>query len=189
MNSNYNKYPSISLDDNTACFVGWESIGHEIKRKTDSLHKKNPIIVVDFYQGVLKEDVCRELHNCLRPDLSINAEEAMYDEESIRNLVYPDVTDDRVFGYMTRLNMNDFFDPDKVDQLRQKIRENKGKTILISGIGASLISEEQDILIYADMARWEIQLRMRRHEVDNLGVGNRNTEDCMLLYKQEFFVD
>jgi mannose-6-phosphate isomerase class I len=45
------------------------------------------------------------------------------------------------------------------------------------------------MLVYADMARWEIQLRMRQHLVDNLGMKNRETDDWMLLYKQGFFVD
>jgi len=49
--------------------------------------------------------------------------------------------------------------------------------------------KDPDLLVYADMARWEIQLRMRRHEVDNLGLKNRDTEDWMLLYKQGYFVD
>ena len=38
------------------------------------------------------------------------------------------------------------------------------------------------------MARWEIQLRMRRQEVDNLGLKNRFVE-YSFLYKQGFFVD
>ncbi len=38
------------------------------------------------------------------------------------------------------------------------------------------------------MARWEIQLRMRRSEVSNLGVHN-NTAPFSLQYKQAYFVD
>ena len=189
MKSNYNKYPAIALDDNNDCFDGWDSIGHELKRKIDSLNKKQAIVIVEFYQGILKEDLSHKLQNLLKPDLIINAEEAMFDEDYIREMVYQDVTDDRIFGYMTRLTINDFFDPEKIDQLRQKIRESKDKTVLIYGTGASLIAERQDVFVYADMARWEIQKRMRRHEVDNLGIRNRNIEDWMLLYKQGFFVD
>jgi hypothetical protein len=64
----------------------------------------------------------------------------------------------------------------------------RGITI-IYGVGAALVAEKQGLLIYADMARWEIQMRMRKHLVDNVGVNNRNTDDWMLLYKQGFFVD
>ena len=34
----------------------------------------------------------------------------MLSENEIDSLVYPDVTDDEVFGYMTRLTLKDFFD-------------------------------------------------------------------------------
>jgi hypothetical protein len=59
---------------------------------------------------------------------------------------------------------------------------------VIYGCGASLLCQNPDLLVFADMARWEIQLRMRRHLVDNLGARNKNI-DWMLLYKQAFFVD
>ena len=39
------------------------------------------------------------------------------------------------------------------------------------------------------MVRWEIQLRMRKHEVNNIGVNNKDIEDWNLLYKQGYFVD
>ena len=80
------------------------------------------------------------------------------------------------------------------DFCRRKLKEdyfiekNDG-TIIIYGVGASLLPIEYDLLVYADMARWKIQMRMRKHLVDNVGRNNRNTEDWMLLYKQGFFVD
>jgi mannose-6-phosphate isomerase class I len=44
------------------------------------------------------------------------------------------------------------------------------------------------MLIYLDMPRWEIQIRMRRHEISNLGLRNAYVE-FPLLYKQAYFVD
>ena len=70
-----------------------------------------------------------------------------------------------------------------------EINDKKEGVIVIYGSGSSIICPEPDLLVYADMARWEIQLRMRKHLVDNLGVKNRNTEDWMLLYKQGYFLD
>ena len=58
---------------------------------------------------------------------------------------------------------------------------------IVYGPGATLISEA-DLVIYIDMARWEIQQRMRRKEVNNLGVENKDIE-AALLYKQSYFVD
>ena len=36
-------------------------------------------------------------------------------------------------------------------------------------IGASLIAPDADLLVYADMPRWEIQLRFRSNSISNLG--------------------
>jgi mannose-6-phosphate isomerase class I len=42
--------------------------------------------------------------------------------------------------------------------------------------------------VYADLARWEIQLRQRRNEIGNLGAHNLD-ERASLKYKRAFFVD
>ena len=47
---------------------------------------------------------------------------------------------------------------------------------------------EGDILVYADMARWEIQQRFRRKELDNWGAGNFD-EDVLKKYKRAFFIE
>jgi mannose-6-phosphate isomerase class I len=44
------------------------------------------------------------------------------------------------------------------------------------------------VLVYADLARWEIQMRQRRHEIGNLGAVNLE-ETPSLKYKRSFFVD
>lgn len=45
-----------------------------------------------------------------------------------------------------------------------------------------------DILIYGDLARWEIQQRFRSHELDNWGVGNYD-EDILRKYKRAYFIE
>jgi mannose-6-phosphate isomerase class I len=89
---------------------------------------------------------------------------------------------------MTRLDMEDFFDQVKVIALRTKILDSQKGTILLYGSGATMVFPEPDLLIYADMARWEIQLRMRRNEVCNLGLTNYY-ENIESQYKRGYFVD
>jgi len=55
------------------------------------------------------------------------------------------------------------------------------------GCGAQLIAKG-DILVYADLARWEAQNRFRCNTISNLGVENR-TLSAALQYKRAFFVD
>lgn len=70
-----------------------------------------------------------------------------------------DLTQDRVFGILTVRSLGDFFVPEKVAQARQAIQ--KGKRVLVYGVGATLLAPG-DVLVYADITRWELQLRFRR---------------------------
>ena len=47
----------------------------------------------------------------------------------------------------------------RVAQARQAIQ--KGKRVLVYGVGATLLAPG-DVLVYADITRWELQLRFRR---------------------------
>jgi mannose-6-phosphate isomerase class I len=59
--------------------------------------------------------------------------------------------------------------------------------VLIVGVGATLI-HEPDLLVYADLARWEIQRRQRRKEISNLGVNHADLSPG-LKYKRAYFID
>jgi mannose-6-phosphate isomerase class I len=59
--------------------------------------------------------------------------------------------------------------------------------VVIFGPGAALI-HPGDVLVYADLARWEIQQRMRSGEQDNWGANNQS-EDMLRRYKRAFFVE
>ena len=70
---------------------------------------------------------------------------------------------------------------------RQQISQATG-LVLVYGHGAAVVAPESDILVYVDMARWEIQLRFRRHEINGLGVENKE-EGASYHYKRGYFVD
>ncbi|MEO6686411.1 MAG: mannose-6-phosphate isomerase, partial [Dyadobacter sp.] len=77
---------------------------------------------------------------------------------------------------------------EKVAAIQNDIQHSKDEIILVAGIGASLIAPDADILIYADMPRWEIQLRFRKNKISNLGMDNAN-DPFSYQYKRSFFVD
>ena len=170
------------------CNTNWDNICNQITEDLKKIKKSKKVVVVEFYHGVDDYDFKNEFNSRIKPDLFIESKNAFLLEEEIKKKVFPDVTNDRIFGYLTHLNLGDYFDEKKIKDLNSKIDDTNEGIILISGIGASIVKKEWDILIYADMARWEIQLRMRRQEVDNLGVQNKNDE-YSLQYKQGFFVD
>lgn len=179
----------MEIDGDSVVLEGWEDISAEILNRLSTLKGERKTVVVEFYQGVLEEDVTLGLTSTIAPDLVILSKDCMWPEDKIKDIVYPDVTDDRIFGYMTDLEMGAYFEPARVEQARKKISSVETGVVLVIGTGASFVADQYDILVYADMARWEIQLRMREHLVDNIGVDNKDIEDWMLLYKQAYFVD
>ncbi len=187
--SNFTRFPFVEIDGDSVVLEGWEDISAEILNRLSTLKGERKTVVVEFYQGVLEEDVTLGLTNTITPDLVILSRDCMWPEDKVKEIVYPDVTDDRIFGYMTDLEIDAFFDPARVEQARKKISSVQTGVVLVIGTGASFVADQYDILVYADMARWEIQLRMREHLVDNIGTNNREMQDWMLLYKQAYFVD
>jgi len=124
----------------------------------------------------------------LSPALIIQASQAMHASERIDALVAPFLGgDDPVFGFLSGLALSQFFDTGKIEHLRSQVAGVSEGVVLIVGCGARLVVEG-DILVYADLARWEAQNRFRRNETSNLGVENR-TMPASLQYKRAFFVD
>jgi mannose-6-phosphate isomerase class I len=182
--ANYDKFPHVQVEaENRSCVLGWDAV---IKQVNGEIATGKKLVVIECYQGVLDEEVRTHFRNGLTYDVWIDSEDAFKSEDDILKMTYPDVTDDRIFGYLTRLNIEDYLDPGITLSLIEKIGTDK--VTVIYGTGASLISPKPDLLIYADMARWEIQLRMRKKEVHNIGINNSD-EDFSIQYKRGFFVD
>jgi len=186
MESNYDKYPAVELKDGKL-WKGWEGIREALENQINRLKTERVVVVVETYQGVHHDELIEALSR-IHPDLFIDTRKLFYPEEKIREMTWPDVTDDRVFGYMTRLTMQDFLDPGRMREAQRMMSGIDQGLILVYGYGASLVAEDPDILIWGDMARWEIQNRMRANQVDNLGVYNKG-EAFSEQYKRGYFVD
>ena len=91
-----------------------------------------------------------------------------------------------MFGVLSCHNLNEFFDDKKVAVLRRRAQEAEGITLLY-GVGAALIAKG-DLLVYADLARWEIQLRYRSGEIGNYCAHNEG-EETLRKVKRGFFID
>ncbi len=182
----FNRFPCIEVDNEPGSIqVGWDEIAKKLNTAGAANDRK--ILVIECYQGVYYDELLDWVKTSLRFDKLWNTNDLMKPERRIRALTQADVTDDRIFGFMTRLNVTDFFDPQKLKQARKRIASDGSDTIIF-GYGASLLVDNPEILVYADMARWEIQQRMRRNEVNNLGINN-SEEDFEAKYKRGFFVD
>jgi mannose-6-phosphate isomerase class I len=181
--SNYDKQPFTNVEG--SLWSGWSDI---LTRLSSHFPAENDrfTVVVECYQGIHEQEL-KEAFLSLKPALFIESKDWLLPEGEIRKMTDHWMTDDRLFGKRTPYSLKDFFDTIKVEALRQKLSFSKGLTIIF-GYGASLISERQDLLIYADMPRWEIQLRSRRHEIHAIGVDN-SQEEATKQYKRGYFLD
>ncbi|MEO5650394.1 MAG: class I mannose-6-phosphate isomerase [Ginsengibacter sp.] len=185
-NSNFDKFPEVPIKGYYG-FKGWEEIGGEINRNLNK-EKKKSIIVIECYPGVLIDPFINAMQSQIGNITFIDASSGLKPEEEITKMVFPFVTDDPVFGYVTSLSLLDFFDENSLKKHQKEIEQQDKGIICIYGIGASLFYSEPDVLIYADMPRWEIQLRFRNNWVGNLGASNF-TDEFSYKYKRAFFVD
>jgi len=185
---NYDKTPFVEIPEKADMAIsGWEKIRGEITDKCSKLKKSNPVVVIEYYPGVNEEELFEHLISPLNATITINTNNLFIPEEQVRDLTQPDVTNDEVFGYITRLTISHFIDAEKLLKAQQELQGSIGLTV-VYGYGAGLVAPTPDVLIYADMPRWELQLRYRRKEVSNLGLNNKG-EKATLQYKRGFFVD
>ncbi len=189
MKNNFNKTPIVKVPGREKeIFSGWSNICDEILKKIIDLDKRKTIIVVETYQGVHHNEILESLKRQISFNHVFVALDAMLNETDILNLTYPDITDDRIFGFLTHLNLSEFFDKKKLESTTTAIHNIQQGTILVYGCGAALLCPEPDMIIYADMARREIELRMTNNEVNNIGIYNTE-ETYETKYKRGYFVD
>lgn len=177
--SEYDCFPKTTIKNHKA-FRGYDEIYRELNSKMNN----RSVVVFDYYPGV-DEDEVYELIKQFNFSLEINMHDLFKDGKSMTEQMKYNLTDDRVFGKMYYGNLVDFIDEEKLEEVKNKVKEHHGSTI-IYGVGAGLVSHG-DVYVYFDMARWQIQLRYRK------GMSNYNCdnydEDILKKYKRGYFIE
>jgi mannose-6-phosphate isomerase class I len=183
--SNYDKFPVAQAGSAEECREGWE----EIASTLTPLLKQRHFVCVECYPGVFVSRVREELHAHLPSPAIFLSEECLKAQEETRAMLSPLLGTDRVFGRMSGLQLEDYFDSSKLQQMRDAAeRASANGPVIVLGAGASLIAPKHAAVVYADMARWEIQMRWRRGEIGNLGLNNP-ADDFAAKYKCGFFAE
>lgn len=177
--SNYDKYPATGIEGDIV--VGWD----DILRLFASLLERHGRLAIDCYVGVREEELLGQLGH-LGDVAVVNVRDLYHDESRVRAMTERFMTEDVLFGYVTNLELADYFDARKLSAAREDIASSS-RPVVVVGTGAGMVLPEAP-LVYADMARWELQQRFRRHEVRALGVDNR-AEAVSLQYKRGYFND
>jgi mannose-6-phosphate isomerase class I len=181
--SNYDRYPCLSISNSDHdCACGWPEILAVLRERPDLRR-----IAIECYPGVILEPLRREIALGLEPQILLESAEAMLTAPEIEARFADLLGDDPVFGRMAPHKLDEFFDAEKVARARAAAGAAEGRVVAL-GVGAALLLPDWDLLLYVDVARWEIQQRQRRGEISNLGLSNAGAS-ARELYKRAFFID
>jgi mannose-6-phosphate isomerase class I len=172
----YDIYPYHSLGH--GCINnGYESLAGWIMT-----HKA---IVIDGYVGVYWEEVQQYLHDEFeKQGLRVNwirAAAYLKEPSQVQQLVEPFIgTENGVWGTRCTLQLADLFNIPAIKL------DNQYELTVIIGTGASVLYQSAPV-VYLDLPKNELQLRMRSSSVTNLGADT--TYSPVEMYKRFYFVD
>jgi mannose-6-phosphate isomerase class I len=176
--SEYDKFPK------TRIFGYTDQVWSRVSQIADKIQKMTGVIAMETYPGVMISDIESTILSQLQGFDIIHIEKYRKPLKALARLLDPLLTDDRVFGMMNTLMIEDLYDMDAIGEIKRQCM-NTGRNTIIIGFGASMIP--YDHLIYFDITRWEIQLRFRQgmanFTADNPG------EDPLRKFKRGYFVE
>ena len=175
MEYKYDKHPVIDCRKYGKTINGKEEIL--------SILKGTERLVVELYPGVDKDSIL-SLLSPLSYNIVIDTDTLKKDNAVLEKEFEEFITDDRVFGYMCPRDMEYVFDTEKLNDAKKTAY--KKTSLLVIGVGASLVTTD-GTLIYADISRWEIQLRFRKG-LSNWLVGNSSAPNLQ-KFKIGYFIE
>jgi mannose-6-phosphate isomerase class I len=191
--NSYDLKPFVAVPGGeTEAAEGWESTAARLRLALGKTAAERTLLIVECYPGVDEASVLQELRARLNPGWAIGAADALRPPAEIEALVGPDLGSDPVFGRLSALQLPQFFDAARLAQVRASTARWESGLGLIVGCGATHLASEglpaaERLLVYADLPRWEAQLRFRRGG-ENLGARNGGVATA-IKYKRAFFVD
>lgn len=183
----YDRYPTIPLPPGQTIATGaaaWREIRDLAQGRAGD---RPPVIMIDCYPGIDLPELISRLAAAWPDAEIIDVEDAAAKPiGDIDAMIADNLTDDRVFGVISHLRLDAFYDRERLTELTARIQRRTAPTVLV-GWGAALVNVSPDALVLADLARWEIQQRHRagapNWRSDNGG------EDNLRKYKRGFFVE
>lgn len=180
----FRRFPSIKIaGHDNAVTTECDAIRSQISTFCQE-HDKT-VLVIECYPGVDQVEL-RTLFSLPQISAFIHSDDLALPPGEIDAQIKRELTNDPIFGIMTTWRLEEFYPTENLERARNKINSIPSGIILVYGVGASLVCEG-DILILADITRWEIQLRYRQ------GLSNWRTTHTDLprneKYKRGFFAE
>ena len=106
MTSNYDKFPYVAITSNSAdCQAGWQAITREIAKAMP----QQATICVECYPGVFEDEIEKAVRDVFPQAEIILSRDYLKSANQLQSIVAPELTPDPVFGWLTRLDISDFF--------------------------------------------------------------------------------
>lgn len=178
--------PRIKIKEKTKIATSYNQISDLLlKKKNKSV---GITIAIECYPVSNRKLILNKIIQPLHPDMVIEADNLFLDSKTVTKMIKNDLTEDRIFGFMSHHNLKDFLDVSQFINIKKRLKNNKedNKLSVIYGVGASLV-EDVDILIYADLSRWEIQSRYKSGQFSNWKANNAGTDVLKMIKRGYFF--
>lgn len=189
--SGYNKQPFIHVPGfgRDHSFNSYDEIVKTLNEAVANIKQKQSkaILAIEFYPGVRTKEIEENIIKNIVHETAIYADDTIFETSGfISNKIKDTITDDRVFGIMSHYSFMQFINETNLAAVQEEVQNAQG-TVILYGVGASMIAKP-DILIYADMARWEIQCRYRNGELENWKADKKES-DILKKFKRGYFFE
>ena len=180
--SNYDKFPFVTAGSAEECSAGWEAVSSPLR--------SHRVICVESYPGVFVDEVAGELYARLGEPAIFSSHECLKTPDELRAMLNPLLGADRVFGRMSGLSLEDYFDASKLDAMRLAIeRSGQLGSVLVIGTGASLLVSSwrySGLCGHGSLGNSAAPAARRNRKSGRRTI---STSDLSLKYKRAFFVD
>lgn len=152
----YRLRPNLGIKSEVQLTEGFENVFSLI---TEERKKGARKFAIEVYPGVNKEVWKNQIAKVFSDAAVIDTDELFVSSQRIFAELQNDLTSDDVFGRFSHRNFEEFFSYEKIRKMKEKHKD--AAEIFVIGVGASDVFSP-DLLIYADITRWEIQLRFKK---------------------------
>src|SRR5580693_7823724 len=108
--SNYDKFPFVSVGPPEECSTGWSAIAARVSSQSGARRA----ICLECYPGALAGRGIDRLLDCLPPATVFYVDDCLKAPEQLRTMLDPLLGTDRVFGRMSSIALLDYFDAPKL---------------------------------------------------------------------------
>lgn len=179
---NYDLRPSVAIPGAPGGWSG-DGVWDELEARSQG---ERTLVAIDCYPGVDVAALIDTLTARFPGRRVLSVEDAARPIAELDARLAPHITDDRVFGVLAHIELDEFYDAEALGGLAADLERRAEPTIVV-GWGAAKAAPEADLLVLADLPRWEAQLRFRAG-MPNWRCDNVD-EDVLRKYKRAFFVE